>query len=308
MRFTGLISWIAYKEGIALMKMGVRIWFCMFLLAHCVPMTSCTSCQDTLLYTRYSSIMEFDVYTRRVTVLVDVGSSFVYGIDYDYKNRFIYFPRFNTHQIVRFAYPSKTITLQTVVQTDPYPTGIAVDTTNNHIYWANYIAQKLSRCNIDGSNVTVLSTLNHPFLIRLDFTNRWIYIVEQIKGILKSRFDFSELQTIVNFTSSFVECMDIDTEDERLYWINIDGDMKSSFYDGSDVKTILSTHVKTKYYAIYVFGSYIYYADVNNQLLMVKKTQGSTPIVLYDDTSVIGSIFVFNLAGIYLTLYNNLSR
>ncbi|CAG2237266.1 unnamed protein product [Mytilus edulis] len=135
-----------------------------------------------------------------------------------------------------------------------------------------------------------------------------IYIVEQIKGILKSRFDFSELQTIVNFTSSFVECMDIDTEDERLYWINIDGDMKSSNYDGSDVKIILSTRVKTKYYAIDVFGSYIYYADVNNQLLMVKKTQGSTPIVLYNDTSVIGSIFVFNSAGIYLTIYNNLSR
>lgn len=61
------------------------------------------ACQDTLLYTRYSSIMEFDVYTRRVTVLVDVESSFVYGIDYDYKNRFIYFPRFNTHQIVRYV-------------------------------------------------------------------------------------------------------------------------------------------------------------------------------------------------------------
>ena len=50
MSFTGLISWIAYKEGIALMKMGVRIWFCMFLLAHCVPMTSCTCMYNSLYY------------------------------------------------------------------------------------------------------------------------------------------------------------------------------------------------------------------------------------------------------------------
>ncbi|XP_063400360.1 very low-density lipoprotein receptor-like [Mytilus trossulus] len=172
MRFTGLISWIAYKEGIALMKMGVRIWFCMFLLAHCVPMTSCTSFTGTILYSTNTAIMEFDIDTHNVTVLVEQSDT-VFAMDYDYKNRFIYFPRYNTHDIVRFAYPSKNRTLQRVIQSLSYPSGIAVDSTNDHIYWTADFAHILSRCNMDGSNVIVLSTLSYPFVIRLDLTNRY---------------------------------------------------------------------------------------------------------------------------------------
>lgn len=69
--------------------------------------------------------------------------------------------------------------------------------------------------------------------------------------------------------------------------------MKSANDDGSDVKTILSTNVRRKYFAIEVMSSYIYYAN-DNQLLMVNKTQGSTPIILYNDVSAITSILVFN--------------
>ncbi|CAG2199985.1 LRP5_6 [Mytilus edulis] len=236
--------------------------------------------------------MEFDIDTGNVTVLVEQSDN-VYAMDYDYKNRFIYFPRYNTHDIVRFAYPSKNRTLQTVIQSSPYsPSGIAVDPTNDHIYWTDYDGHRLSRCNLDGSNVTVLSSLSSPFVIRLDLTNRWMYIVERDIGILKSRFDLSENKTIVNFVSR-VYCMDIDTDEQRLYWIIYDnGDMKSATLNGSDVKTILSTNSAGNKMAIGVLGSNIFYAD-NNQLFMVAKTPGSTPTFLYTDNSRIESIFVF---------------
>ncbi|CAG2242148.1 LRP1B [Mytilus edulis] len=271
--------------------MGVKILFLICLLPHCVPFAS--SYQVKLLYSTVTGIIEFDFDTHSATVLLEHGSSGVYAIDYDYQNRYIYFPRYSYHDIVRFPYPSNNTTLQTVVQSLSYPTGIAVDSANDHIYWIDYYGSQLSRCNIDGSNVTVLSTFIHPWVIRLDVTNRWMYIVEQSTGILKSRFDLSDRRTITNFTSTPVYCMDIDTEENRLYWINYDGEMKSCKDDGSDVKTILSTNVSRAYYAIHVVGSYIYYANAN-QLLMLSKTSGSTPTVLYNDSSYIYSIFVFN--------------
>ncbi|CAG2237267.1 VLDLR [Mytilus edulis] len=187
--------------------MGVNIWFCMCLLAHCVPLTS--SYQGTLLYSNFTSIMEFDIGTRKVTVLVE-QSSRVYAMDYDYKHRFIYFPRHSKNDIVRFAYPSMNRTLQTVIRSLSSPSGIAVDPTNGHIYWIDNKSYRLSRCNVDGSNPTVLSSLSSPFVIRFDLTNRLMYILEVSFGISKSRFDLFKKETIVNFTlGSSVWCMDI---------------------------------------------------------------------------------------------------
>ncbi|VDI78750.1 Hypothetical predicted protein [Mytilus galloprovincialis] len=99
--------------------------------------------------------------------------------------------------------------------------------------------------------------------------------------------------------------MDIDTEENRLYWINYDGEIKSCKDDGSDVQTILSTHIRISYFAIGVVGSYIYYGN-GHQLLMVNKSQGSKPTVLHNDTSRIDSIFVFNSKGILITIYIHL--
>ncbi|CAG2252071.1 unnamed protein product [Mytilus edulis] len=232
-------------------------------------MSPLTAYHVKLLYSTNTGIIEFDFDTSSVTVLLEHASSSVFAIDYDYQNRYIYFPRYYYHDIVRFAYPSNNTTLQTVVQSLSYPTGIAVDSANDHLYWIDYNINKLSRCNLDGSNVTVLSTFIDPWVIRLDVTNRWMYIVERSTGILKSRFDLSDRRTITNFTSTPVYCMDIDTEENRLYWINYDGEMKSCKDDGSDVKTILSTNVSRAYYAIHVVGSNIYYGN-ENQLLMVE--------------------------------------
>ncbi|CAC5377277.1 LRP2 [Mytilus coruscus] len=177
------------------------------------------------------------------------------------------------NDVYRFPYPSNNTTLQTVVQSLSNPTGLAVDSANDHIYWTDDGTYRLSRCNLDGSNATMLSTFIDPWVIRLDVTNR------------------HELKLILHVLPYIV-----DTDEQRLYWINYNGDMKSAKDDGSDVKTILSTTPNTHYYAIGVVGSYIYYAN-NNQLLMVNKTPGSTPTVLYNDANSIHSIFVFIASG-----------
>lgn len=89
-----------------------------------------------------------------------------------------------------------------------------------------------------------------------------------------------------------------DFDEKRLYWININGVLKSVNADGSDVKTIFSTNSRRYYNAIAVFGRYIYYGH-DNQLLMLNKSQGSMPTVLYNSVSRIESLFAFYESGMY---------
>lgn len=72
--------------------------------------------------------------------------------------------------------------------------------------------------------------------------------------------------------------------------------MKSAKDDGTDVKTIHLRNISSYYTAISVFGSNIYYAS-SNHLLVVSKTPGSTPTILYNGFIEINSVFVFHPQG-----------
>lgn len=55
------------------------------------------------------------------------------------------------------------------------PSGVAVDSFNDHVYWVDDdSSNKVSRCNLDGTNVVVFASLaSHIFTIRLDLKNRY---------------------------------------------------------------------------------------------------------------------------------------
>ncbi|XP_076116002.1 uncharacterized protein LOC143083611 [Mytilus galloprovincialis] len=273
--------------------MDVRVWFNICMIFY--HTSAAESVRGKVLFANFTSINEIDVKTRIVTVLVNHGDSYVYSLDYDYQNKYVYFPRYNLNYIMRFPYPSQNITLQHVVNTSSYPSGVAVDSANDHVYWVNDNGNTVSRCKLDGTNVVVVSkNLSSTLMIRLDVINRWLYIGYPNKGISKSRFDLTDTSMIANFTSA-TYCMDIDLIEQRLYWMNYNGDIKSVNVDGSDVKTIISTNYR-KSYDVGVLGSYIYYAH-NNQLVMKNKSQGSIPTILYTDTNAIDSIYVLKSTG-----------
>ncbi|XP_052065895.1 low-density lipoprotein receptor-related protein 1B-like [Mytilus californianus] len=281
--------------------MDVRMWFSICFIPY--HMQDAATVREKVLFANAISIMEVDVDTKDVAVLIGHGDSHgVLSLDYDSQNKYVYFPRYNAMDIVRFPYPSPSRTLEHVVNTSANPVGVAVDSSNDHVYWVTPYyysdSNKVSRCKSDGTNVVVFTSLNqYTFMIRLDLTNSWMYLGYYTTGISKSRFDLTDISMIKNFTYggfSHVSSMDIDLSEQRLYWMTYYDGIQSVNVDGSNVTTIISINSQT---ALGVIGNYIYYTGNNNQLLMTRKSQGSTPTVLYNDTSYIRGIYGFYLTG-----------
>ncbi|CAG2254626.1 unnamed protein product [Mytilus edulis] len=274
--------------------MDVQIWLYEYLILNFTFSLVCAQ-RKLLFATQNASIKEFDLQTRKVTVLYELGAT-VYSIDYNFKNKQVYFPRYFNNDIMRFGYPAHCIILHKVVSTGNRPAGLAIDSTRNHIYWTESIGSfgRIVRCDLDGSNKTVIAqNLDYPFVLRLDVINSWMYVVERFAKISKSRLDFTEQHLLENIDFG-VTCMDIDMENERIYWIvDNTGNLNSARVDRSDVKTIIKTNCKSPSCinkAIDIFGTNVYFSN-HNQLAMGNTSQGTDFTVLYNDRNRIDSIY-----------------
>ncbi|XP_063395934.1 low-density lipoprotein receptor-related protein 6-like [Mytilus trossulus] len=268
--------------------MGASFLFISF-LTYCF-ISTCF--QQKILFTTKFTIMELDLRTRNSKLLIRQNAE-MFSMDYDYNNKFIYFPRYHEHDIMRFNYPSINITLETVLKTGTNPAGLAIDSKFDHIYWTEIGTSSIVRCNLNGTyKYTFPETIRSPFVIQLDLANRLIYYVERYDRIIKSSFNLSEKKVIVPLGNVRVDCMDLDIDEERLYWITYnEGELKSASSKGNDVQPVISTNSKFNNYALRVYGSYIIYGS-NTTLMEVNKKQGSIPTELYNDVSAINSIYV----------------
>lgn len=75
----------------------------------------------------------------------------------------------------------------------------------------------------------------------------------------------------------------LDVADKRVYWIeHYTGDIKSTLYNGSDVKTLVSTNVKPFYRDIDIGGDYVFYTSVKD-ISKVHKYSGQIPTVIHTE-------------------------
>ncbi|VDI59316.1 Hypothetical predicted protein [Mytilus galloprovincialis] len=187
---------------------------------------------------------------------------------------------------------------ETVVHTIK-PVGIAFDSVNNHVYWTEHSHGKIMRCNADGSNVTIILNETEPSAITLDVHNRWIYYGQKlsVSKIFRANFDGKNKTVIIKNLPSYVYGIEVDVSVERLYWMEYQtGDLRSAFFNGSDVRTILSTNATNMNWDIDTDEDFIFYTS-NNRIMKINKSLGQNPDVVHTDTEQIDGILLYKQDG-----------
>ncbi|CAG2209911.1 unnamed protein product [Mytilus edulis] len=139
------------------------------------------------------------------------------------------------------------------------PLGLAFDSVNHHLYWTDDVEGRIMRCNADGSNKTTVLVETEPAALTIDIK--------------------------------------IDVSNSRLYWMEYGtGDLKSAWHNGSDVKTIVSTHSIGRNWEIDTNDDFIFTLDMI-QYLRLTNLLGQGPTVVHTDTALIYAVFVFKQEG-----------
>lgn len=87
----------------------------------------------------------------------------------------------------RFSYPSQHAYSSEIVTAANKPIGVAVDSFYNHIYWTEKYTGRLKRCNLDGSDKSIILETDPLFSLLLDSRNGFVSIYFTItqKGITR---------------------------------------------------------------------------------------------------------------------------
>ncbi|CAG2222929.1 LRP2 [Mytilus edulis] len=240
--------------------------------------------QEKLLFSTSTKMKEINLDTGIVKELFNLSKT-VYSITYDVKGRYMYASRYVYGSIVRFHYPNdQEVYLETVVNT-PRPYSIKFDSENRHLYWTEYTSlRKIKRC------ITTIVNAPHPLGLTLDTHNRLIYYGEG-NALHRVTFDGLENEVLVNQTERPID-IHIDFDDKRVYWMEYEtGDLKSALYNGSDVKTVVSTSLTFNSRDIVIVNDYVYYTSSRN-ILKIHKSSGQMPTVVHTEPKQIFGLFV----------------
>lgn len=74
------------------------------------------------------------------------------------------------------------------------------------------------------------------------------------------------------------------------------GNLQSAFFNGSDVRTIVSTHAINTNLDIDVNKDFIFYT-CNSQIMKINKSLGQTPTVIHSDTHQIHGLLLYKQDG-----------
>ncbi|XP_076088988.1 low-density lipoprotein receptor-like [Mytilus galloprovincialis] len=177
--------------------------------------------QNNIIFTTYGTVKEINLNTGNVSDLLTNLWAYIHSIHYDYTHRYMYFARVQRDDILRFRYPSEQdYNYETVILT-PDPISVAVDSVHNHVYWTEIYAGKLYRCNVDGSNKQLVLQEDQLYALILDQKNRWLYYSTDgaSRAIKRSRFNGTDIQTLVQTHPEYVYGLSIDYNEDRLYWM-----------------------------------------------------------------------------------------
>ncbi|XP_071177764.1 low-density lipoprotein receptor-related protein 6-like [Mytilus edulis] len=249
-----------------------------------------------LLISDSHTISIIDTSTLKETIVAE-GNAHAFYLDFHYRKGLIFWSDYSAGTISRIRYPSNKSTTAEVIIHSQTPAGVAVDTDNDVLYWADRNLHTISRSNLDGSNTVLLVSTNRPEDIELDIANGWIYYTfNGYDAIGKIRVNGSEIQTIVDNIGT-TQNLALDFYEDRIYWTeNGNRIVRSAFFDGSDSKIIIDGISDGYPFGIATTKSNVYFSTWNKgELFQLFKNNASASnrLIYTTGTTSLMSIKIF---------------
>jgi Low-density lipoprotein receptor repeat class B len=120
------------------------------------------------------------------------------------------------------------------------PSDIAIDKTNDMIYWSDSAEGRIQRANIDGTGVELLDMIGfHVTAIELDVAGgKMYYGVTSLDSVRRAGLDGTNPEILVTDAGSVV-ALALDLVNQKLYYT--DPGVQRSNFDGSAIETVSNT-------------------------------------------------------------------
>ena len=129
-----------------------------------------------------------------------------------------------------------------LLTTELSPQGIALDTSEQKIYWANSEGGKIQRSNFDGSNIEdlVIDGLCWPSGIALDTDGGKMYWTDGCAGIQRSNLDGTDVEMLVAKEVAYPNDVAVDINNGKIYWPNHKArKIQRANLDGTNVEDLI---------------------------------------------------------------------
>ncbi|CAC5419981.1 LRP5_6 [Mytilus coruscus] len=216
--------------------------------------------------------------------LVETMAGSVLFVDYHFVDGSIYWSDLNKKIISRKMCPlgNENSVIEIIIRNSK-PMGIAVDSLNDHLYWADQDGAAIKRSNLNGSNIEVIldKSLQTPVAITVDTSNRWLYFSDHGKQTIeRCKFDGSSRRTLISDDVQTPYGLALDLNSKRLYWTDSAlYHIKSSNLDGTDVKLVsvdvssLVDKIEIVVMGIDLYGPYMYVSNLGTGIYRIQKNK-----------------------------------
>lgn len=192
----------------------------------------------------------------------------VVGIDFDYKDRKLFFTQIRPWARIAWmpSNPGSNPEISTVISRGINPEGIAYDWTQRKIYWSDSSNHSIYAMNLDGSDLVMIARVERPRAIVIDPCNGTLFFTDWGKfgtagKIIRTTMAGSLRRIIIDKNLAQPSGLAIDYDDQMLYWTDaVREKIERSDLNGQNRQVLVSATIYP--FSITVFGNYIYWTDL----------------------------------------------
>ncbi|KRZ56210.1 Low-density lipoprotein receptor-related protein [Trichinella nativa] len=196
-----------------------------------------------------------------------VGGKFIYGVDFDYESRKVFWVERETHEVFEATLDRdeelknhRKLPLRHLVQ----PRNIAVDWITKKLYIVESGSRRIDVSNFAGDRRTVLliDDLTLPVDVALDPTRGIMFFTNE-KKLERAAMDGRNRQVIVSNHTYQITSVALDLISRRVYWCDPKIDLiETILYDGTDRRVITQGMLSAPHpFGLAIFNEYIYWTD-----------------------------------------------